>query len=117
MGSLHYDATESFRLSLNVHCHRSPFFAGATTGTTSFKLISQGGLLRSISLSTYLPRRFGQMAKHFRNKDDGKVHTEETLVDPAALDHIFDIVERLRRSKGFVGPQYDWYGKVGPLRK
>ncbi len=58
------------------------------------------------------------MAKRSWNTDIDKEGTgefERTHVDAIALNHVFDIVERLRRGNGFVGPQDDWYDKACPL--
>ncbi len=57
------------------------------------------------------------MVKRSRYVDDYEEDTdiyETTHVDPIALNHVFDIVKRLRKGKGFVGPQYEWYDKACP---
>ncbi len=48
------------------------------------------------------------MVKRSRYVDDYEEDTdiyETTHVDPIALNHVFHIVKRLRKGKGFVGPQ------------
>lgn len=42
---------------------------------------------------------------------------ENTHVDPRALDYVYDIVERLRKGKGFVGKQYVWFNDAYPSDK
>lgn len=49
--------------------------------------------------------------------EEGTDAYERTHIDPGALNHVFDIVKRLRKGKGFVGPQYDWFDTVSPSYK
>ncbi len=57
------------------------------------------------------------MAMSFKHADvyeEGTDEYERTHVDPIALNHVFDIVNRLRNGKGFFGPQCDWYNMACP---
>ncbi len=57
------------------------------------------------------------MAKRSRYADvyeEGTGEYERTHIDPTALNYVFDIINRLQRGKGFIGPQYDWYDEACP---
>ncbi len=49
--------------------------------------------------------------------EEGSDGYDRTHVDPIALNHVLDVVERIRRSKGFIGSQCAWYDRVCPSNK
>lgn len=56
-------------------------------------------------------------SRHADTYEEGTDAYDWTHVDPDGLNYAFDIVKRLRKGKGFVGPQYDWFDTACPAYK
>jgi len=50
-------------------------------------------------------------SQHAHTYEEDTYEHKRLHVDPTALSHVSDIMKRLRRSKGFFGPQFAWYDK------